>query len=177
MKSLNQLLIGLLASLLSIALVLGSLSISFAEAGIPLAQVGRQAGSLASPSQPPASLQPASLAAARPSLTPLPSEAPTSVETAANCPPPSGWVLYTVRPKDNLYRLSLAVGSTVAGLQSANCLGAATQINAGQQLYLPRLPQLQPTPIKTRPPTTEPPATQPHETQAPAAETQPTSPG
>lgn len=252
MKSFNQLLIGLLASLLSIALVLGSLSISFAEAGIPLLQV--------QPVSPPATTEPVIIVVG-PSRTPLPPVEPTLVETAASCPPPAGWVvtliqlgdsldslaaasqlspdelaqanclistnllpgtylyvpgppsasqapaasptrkpkqpaasqsstcgppagwvLYTVRPKDNLYRLSLAVDASIAELQHANCLGASTLINSGQQLFLPRLPLAQPTPVKTKaptylpPPVTQPPVTQPPVTQPPATEPPATQP-
>lgn len=56
------------------------------------------------------------------------------------CGPPSGWVTYRVQSGDNLYRLSLAYGVTVAQLQQANCLGASTKIKTGQVLYVPNVP-------------------------------------
>ena len=63
-----------------------------------------------------------------PTLTPIP------------CGPPSGWVFYTVKAGDNLYRISLAYRVSVAQLQNANCLGYSTQIKVGQKLYVPNVP-------------------------------------
>jgi LysM repeat protein len=56
------------------------------------------------------------------------------------CGPPTGWVSYTIRPGDNLYRLSRDLGVTIAQLQFANCLGSSILIRAGDKLYVPFLP-------------------------------------
>jgi LysM repeat protein len=61
------------------------------------------------------------------------------------CVHPSGWVIYIVHSGDNLFRISLWSGTTVAALMNANCLTSDT-INPGQQLWVPRLP---PTPTPT----------------------------
>ena len=63
--------------------------------------------------------------------------APTILEDS--CSLPEGWVVYTVRQWDTLYGLSLAVGSTVAELQEANCL-SSEDLTAGQEIFLPRIP-------------------------------------
>jgi LysM repeat protein len=55
---------------------------------------------------------------------------------SAQCNIPSGWQPYTVVRGDNLYRIALRFRTTVAALQSGNCLGS-TRITAGQTLYVP----------------------------------------
>jgi LysM repeat protein len=52
------------------------------------------------------------------------------------CGKPSGWVAYTVRPGDTLYRLALRYGTTVARLKLANCLTRDT-IYIGERLWVP----------------------------------------
>ncbi len=80
-----------------------------------------------------------------PTLTPIP------------CGPPSGWIFYTVKTGDNLYRISLSYRTSVPQLQSANCLGYSTQIKVGQKLYVPNVPTS--TPETTNTPTPTPTAT------------------
>lgn len=53
------------------------------------------------------------------------------------CGPPVGWVNYTVKSGDTLYKIGLAHGVTVIQLQQANCLGSSSYIQAGQNLYVP----------------------------------------
>jgi LysM repeat protein len=83
----------------------------------------------------------------------IPSPTPTL------CGPPPGWTLYTVQPEDNLFRIGLAYGVTVAQLQFANCL-ESTLIRPGDRLWVPDVPTRTPqvsltfTPTKTRPPAT-----------------------
>lgn len=120
----------------------------------------------------------------------LPTALPTVIPTAQviyptaapyACGRPYGWVTYTVRPGDNLYRLSLAFGVTQYQLQVANCL-VGTYIYAGQQLYVPNVatrtpavpPTAAPAPSATRSPssTTAPSATT---TPLPTATTAPTT--
>lgn len=63
---------------------------------------------------------------------------PTSSPT--HCIPPGGWVLYSVQPNDNLYRLSMTFGVTIEDLQKANCMGTSTLIRIGQSFYVPNNP-------------------------------------
>jgi LysM repeat protein len=58
--------------------------------------------------------------------------------TSIPCGPPPGWVLYTVQPNDNLFRLSQSFGVSVYQLQVANCLRGTT-IQVGMRLYVPNV--------------------------------------
>ncbi len=100
--------------------------------------------------------------------TALPSNTPTNTlvlvtETASptftasasptpSCGAPAGWVSYTIRAGDNLFRLGLKTGVTVEEIKFANCL-IGEGINTGDQLYLPFIPPVD-TPV---PPTAIPP--------------------
>jgi LysM repeat protein len=66
-------------------------------------------------------------------------------ESSNRCGSPSDWVLYTVQPGDNLYRLSLAFGVTLAELQFANCMGNSNLIRAGQRIFVPNVATRTPT--------------------------------
>lgn len=54
----------------------------------------------------------------------------------AQCATPSGWQPYTITRGDNLYRIAFRFRTTVALLQSGNCL-TGTRIFVGQRLYVP----------------------------------------
>lgn len=77
-----------------------------------------------------------------PTETPLPTATPTLPPTATPAPsgslcgPPSSWVLYTVQPGENLYRISLRYDVSLAQIRRANCL-ASNYIYAGQRIYVP----------------------------------------
>ena len=73
---------------------------------------------------------------------------PIPTATKVPCGAPAGWILYTVQPGDNLYRLSRAYGITVADLQKANCMGTSTIIITGKKLYVPPWPPIYPTPTE-----------------------------
>ena len=61
--------------------------------------------------------------------------------TVIPCGPPVGWVrAYIVQPGDNLFRISISYGTTVAQLQRANCMGSSITIFAGQRLWVPNVP-------------------------------------
>ena len=61
---------------------------------------------------------------------------PQPTSTFIPCGAPFGWVRYTVRPGDNLYRISLLYRITLAELKQANCL-TSDFISVGQQLWVP----------------------------------------
>jgi LysM repeat protein len=66
---------------------------------------------------------------------------PIPTVTIIPCGPYAGWIkAYTVRPGDNLYRISLLYRTTVQQLQRANCMGASVTIYAGQVLWVPNVP-------------------------------------
>lgn len=71
---------------------------------------------------------------------------------SAQCAIPAGWQPYTVVRGDNLYRISLRFGTSIAALQSGNCL-STTRIFAGQRLYVPSGGTQNPTPLPNNPAT------------------------
>ena len=62
----------------------------------------------------------------------------TLTPTAWNCPQPAGWSVYLVPLNDTLSSISVEYRVSVAELQSANCMEAATMIWEGQLLYVPQ---------------------------------------
>jgi len=70
-----------------------------------------------------------------------PTMTPTVQPTEFICPsPPVGWVLYTVQNGDTLFSLGSGFGLTVVELQTANCMGSSTLIQAGEVIWVPFLP-------------------------------------
>jgi LysM repeat protein len=66
---------------------------------------------------------------------------PVPTVTVIPCGPFAGWVrAYTVRPGDNLFRISILYRTTVPQLQRANCMGASSTIFVGQVLWVPNVP-------------------------------------
>jgi len=66
---------------------------------------------------------------------------PVPTVTVIPCGPPSGWIkAHSVKAGENLYRISLLYRTTVARLQSANCMGSSTIIHIGQLLWVPNVP-------------------------------------
>jgi hypothetical protein len=88
-----------------------------------------------------------------PSATPTVTYTITSTLLAADCGPPSGWVLHTVRTGETLESLSALYRVSVADLQKANCRGTMTFIVPGEKLYVPNVatstPTFTPTPTLT----------------------------
>jgi len=52
------------------------------------------------------------------------------------CFPPSSWVLYTVQPGENLFRIAQSYGMSAEEMQKANCLGSEVLL-AGQTIHVP----------------------------------------
>ena len=66
---------------------------------------------------------------------------PVPTVTVIPCGPPSNWIkAHSVKAGENLYRISLLYRTTVARLQSANCMGSSTIIHVGQLLWVPNVP-------------------------------------
>jgi LysM repeat protein len=85
---------------------------------------------------------------------------PLPTHTLIPCGPPSGWIIYIVKPKDNLFQISTLYQTTVPQLQAGNCMGSSTLIITGQALYVPNVATITPTmtltPSPTRTPTNTP---------------------
>ena len=75
---------------------------------------------------------------------------PVPTVTVIPCGPPAGWIkTHSVKAGENLYRISLLYRTTVARLQSANCMGSSTIIHVGQLLWVPNVPTSTPAVTKT----------------------------
>ncbi|MBN2470944.1 MAG: LysM peptidoglycan-binding domain-containing protein [Anaerolineae bacterium] len=95
---------------------------------------------------PPTVTQPPT-ATQRPAATHIPTSTPTATATIVlvtpitptvyNCTPPPDWRPYTIRPGDNLFRISLRAGLPLQEIQRVNCIPNAASIEAGTVLYVP----------------------------------------
>ncbi len=74
--------------------------------------------------------------------TPAPSRTRIPTLVPASCSPtaPTGWVTFYVRPGDTLSGLAAATGATLDQVLAANCLSPSDLLQAGQRLFLPRMP-------------------------------------
>ena len=75
----------------------------------------------------------------------------TQTPTRPTCGPFPGWVLYTVRPGDTLFKLSNMFGVSIGQLQQANCMNGNLLIS-GTRIYVPYVPTATPTALPTRTP-------------------------
>jgi LysM repeat protein len=78
---------------------------------------------------------------------------PTATPAVTVAPPtgvPTGGVWHTVRSGENLYRISLSYGTTVAAIAAANGLADPNRIYIGQQLWIPLAGGATPVPTSTR---------------------------
>ena len=79
---------------------------------------------------------------------------PLPTATLIPCGKPSGWIVYIVETKDNLFQISTKYQTTVPLLKAANCMGTSTLLITGQSLYVPNVATI--TPTKTATPTITP---------------------
>lgn len=97
------------------------------------------------PTASPATAVPSSIAPTLfPSITPLGSGggiiATLPAPVDPNCPPPQGWIAYTVEPGDSLSALAQETGVAMQDLMNANCITNPDTLFAGQTIYLPSSP-------------------------------------
>jgi LysM repeat protein len=143
MKGINQALLGVLAALISAAIVLGSLLLSLVEGGQALAIL--PAGHF-TPTPPLMTLPPGAptyTPSATPSVTPTPTAAPPANCTAV----PPDWQAVVILPDDNLATIAARYGTTEQALRAGNCLDTQTnQLIAGKDIFVP-VPPPSPTPL------------------------------
>jgi LysM repeat protein len=105
-----------------------------------------------------------------PTKTDSPSATKTSSSDSPSCGPPASWVQYTVVSGDNLYRLGIAFGVSIADLQWANCMGSSTVIRVGSKLWVPNRSTNTPEVTNTKTPTKTPlPTSTPSHTSSPTS--------
>ncbi len=141
MQAIKQLGGGILLGLISLAVVLGGISLALAEGYVP-----QPALFLASPT--PDAFPTSELAATSMDflLSPYPSDTPAATFTATltpvpptNCPPPAGWVLIAVGPGDTLDILAARYQVSAEAIKQANCL-ISSDLLQGYGLYVPPIP-------------------------------------
>ena len=126
MKDTRQVLLGILAAIVSAGLLFGSLSLALVEGNMRRAMVPTQTWP-ASPTPPPPGFTPS------PTYTPAPGQAVTSTLTptatltmtpmpTSACNYPPGWSPVTVQPGDTLDSLADFYGTTPEELMAGNCL-------------------------------------------------------
>ncbi len=87
----------------------------------------------------------------KPTSTPLPTITPTYTATTVptqfiaptatlGCTPPANWVAYSIQRNDTLLKIAEKTGTTLEGLQTANCLSNLNTLYIGQNLFVPHLP-------------------------------------
>lgn len=154
-RPLRQFGAAIITSLISIAIVIGGLSLALSEnspplfpdpyestpdsgavpTGVSTATPGVLAPTVA-PTEP-------GIVIASPTFPPVASPLPTQTGTTATtstCGPPFGWVkTYIVQPGDTLFRIAFNHYTTTSALQQANCKGSSTNINPGEKLWVPNV--------------------------------------
>lgn len=139
MHSLRQAITGLLLAAASGIMILGGFLIAFTEAGalLPPAQpLPEEMTAIIIFPSPPAPTPPIVFAPTdipSPTLPPLPTE---TILPPSSCPPPAGWVPYTIYPGDTLDELARRFNIAGQTLRQANCLFANSLI-PGYVLYVP----------------------------------------
>ena len=158
-RPLRQFGTAILTSLISVALVIGGLSLALSENapgrpqppdGLPALELTLTA--LAPAAAPSSQATIPSTTSTVPGTTGIPPFTPTNAggvstlsTVSGNCGAPFGWVKnYVVRPGDTMFRIALSYSSTTAALQQANCKGSSTAINVGEVLWVPNVAPLTP---------------------------------
>lgn len=154
MNARRELISGLLAALVSIMIIGGSLAISFAESSVEIAQAFTSTHTQTVTSSPTVLVQ--TPKPGEPSLTPSPTPlppTPTAPNPTASCQFPSDWIIITVNQGDTLESLALTYQTTPEVLMEANCL-LIEGLSPGSQLYVPKpVESLTPTNTATARPT------------------------
>lgn len=154
MKGARQVVIGILASVLSAAILFGSFGLALTESNLKVAlQPSLTMSALASATPRPSStLRPSSTAVpptstATPTLT-LTSTSPTGTATPTTvCNPPADWIAITVEAGQTLESIAQAYNITPQALAQGNCL-SSMEVTPGMVLFVPTS---QPTPSPTEP--------------------------
>ncbi len=155
--------LGVLAALLSILLVIGSLALSMIEGQVTLAgaPTGTWTATATTTKLPPTPTETVSTQAATSMVTPATSLTPSSTASItptllpppppSACPPPEGWSPITVQPGDSLASLAQTYNVSEQLLAQANCLVTNTLL-PGTTLYVPGMPTPPPPPVCGPPP-------------------------
>jgi LysM repeat protein len=143
MQSARQVAGSLLIALISLAVVIGGVSLSIAEGGIEI----RKATDTSTVTIIPTitlTLPPGQ------TVTPVTSTfTPTVGLPTSTCLPPQGWIPITIEPGQTLEALALTYNTSVETLMQANCL-VSPDVPVGSTIYVPAQATRPVTPIPTR---------------------------
>jgi LysM repeat protein len=147
-KDARQALLGILTALLSVTVILGSVFLTLAEGGTPLAFGPTSTKTFNMEDMPTlAYLLPGELTLT--AMAGIPPRTPTPTETVIQICAPSDWTPLEVQPGDTLQSLAQRYATTVEILKHNNCLSTDT-IFEGKIIFVP--PLLTPTFTLTRSP-------------------------
>jgi len=158
MQNARQAFWGIFTALVSIALTLGALLLSMTEGNLHTPASTLLPTSTLLPSIPPVRQSSTPLPDTAtpllliqtptpllPTQTPTPTLTLTLTPSLTNCPPPQGWLPYTVKAGDTLNGLALLYKETSVEISQANCLGT-NDLLPGMIIYLPPVPTRTPVP-------------------------------
>ena len=149
MNAPRQVVFGIVAALLSSAILFGGFALSLLESGTPLGMAPTSAAMetmTGFPIRDGETVNGTTGRSAAPTLTIVSPASPLPT----NCPPPAGWFSITLLGDETLEVIAAKYSTAPAALQWANCLGETTTLIAGSILYVP---PLQPTATSTPTPT------------------------
>ena len=135
----------LLLAMVSIALVIGGISLALAESYVP--EIPPTPTD--TPSVVPIFYSPSPIPQLPGTSTPTLPLPTNTVPPPTTCPPPAGWIPITVQPGETLAILALRYQTTPTYLTAANCL-FSTNLPTGSIIYVPPVPTK--TPIPCGPP-------------------------
>jgi LysM repeat protein len=138
MNDFRQVSMGILASLLSIAIIFGSLTMSFMEVRPEIPVLVMTTEQIVSPTSSNQTVVVETPVAVLVTETPV-APASTTAPSAIVCVPPPGWTaIYIVQPGDTLQSIAETYGTTTKALMNANCL-VTKVLYPDTQLYVPYL--------------------------------------
>lgn len=141
MKILREAFTGITAALTTSLLVLGAIVLAITEGMVLPPAEPIQDTATQDPLEPPRVVFTTPTQIRKLPLVPVATQ-----PVATSCPPPPGWVPYTVRIGDNLKDLAAARQTTVDQVTGANCL-EVTGLRPNSVLYLPPAPTPTATPL------------------------------
>jgi hypothetical protein len=152
MNIFRELASGITIAIISIIMIASAFSLSFAESNpITLISATQQPTT-----KPPVNVTQEIHLSANPTseiIQATPTKSPTSLPSPTACPPPEGWMPYTVRSGDSIETLSQAFSIAGEQLRTANCLISNSLIE-NSIIYIPQAALISPT--AELPPTTVP---------------------
>ena len=149
MNNRREILTGIIAALISIFILGGSLALATIEGSSTIAM---NITETPTPTSFPTQIILVTQRPGEPTYTPSPSPSPSLTPTVVpptSCPPPSGWSPIVVQPGDTLDTIAETYNTTPKTIQQANCL-VGNNLIAGTIIYVPGAPP--PTSVPCGPP-------------------------